>query len=136
MKTSFLSKDIKTFYVTAASFPDGIMNAFQTLHKLLQGNESRNFFGISYPGKNGTIIYKAAVEELYDAEAEKSGCETFIIPKGEYLCETLIDWRKDMTVVGKTFQKMLADPRIDQNGFCLEEYLGEKDMRCMIKIKE
>jgi hypothetical protein len=132
-----LDHDIKVFYITAKSFPDGIGAAYQKLHALLPNTEGRQFYGISYLdgsiGK-GHIIYKAAVEEAYAGEAEKYGCEAFIIKKGTFLSETLMDWRKDEIIVGKTFQNMLSDPHIDENGYCLEVYMGEKDMRCMVPL--
>ncbi|MEW5844397.1 MAG: hypothetical protein AB1775_14150 [Bacteroidota bacterium] len=46
---------------------------------MLPSDKGRNFFGISSPNREGDIIYKAAVEELFAGEAEKLGCETFII---------------------------------------------------------
>lgn len=129
-----INKDIKVFYVTATSFPEGILKAHQRLHSLLPSTENRKFFGISYPDKKGVIIYKAAVEESFKSEAEKLNCETFIIPKGDYISETLIDWCKDETLVEKTFKKLLSDPRIDENGFCLEKYLSKTDIQCMVKL--
>lgn len=134
MEKRFLKDDIKVFYVTASSFPDGIKEAYEKLHAMLPSVKDRKFFGISYP-RNGTIVYKAAVQEAYEGEAEKYGCETFIIPRGEYISEFLTGWMKDETVVGKTFQQLLAQPDIDKkNGFCVEEYLGENDVRCMVPL--
>ena len=134
MEKYFLKDDIEVFYVTAQSFPNGILEAHQKLHSLLPSTIGRKFYGISYPDEKRTIIYKAAVEESYPGEAEKYGCKTFIISKGEYISILLIDWMKDETIVARTFQKLLAHPKIDKEGFCLEVYLGEKDMRCMVKL--
>jgi len=134
METFHFDNNIRVFCIAAESFPNGVLAAHQKLHKMLPTSESRNFFGISYGGKDG-IVYKAAVEESFPEEAEKYGCEKFIIPQGDYIGETLIDWCKDETMVGKTFRKLLSDPRLDKNGFCLEIYLNETDMRCLVKIE-
>jgi len=134
MEKYLLKDDIKVFYVTALSFPDGIMEAYEKLKAMLPSAEERKFYGISYP-QNGKIVYKAAVQETYDGEAEKYGCETFVIPHGEYISELLHDWKKNERVIGETFQKLLAQPDIDKkNGFCVEEYLNEKDVRCMVGL--
>ena len=135
MEKYFLKDNIKVFYVTAKSFPNGVMAAYQKLHSLLPSTKDRKFYGISYPGENGTIIYKAAVEESQPGEAEKYGCDTFTIPKGEYISELLTDWKKDETIIGKTFKKLIAHPKIDKNGFCLEMYLNDKDMRCLVSLE-
>jgi predicted transcriptional regulator YdeE len=134
MEIKKLDSDIKVFYILAESFPNGVLAAHRKLHSLLPAESGRNFFGISYQNEKGDIIYKAAVEESYPGEAEKYGLETFIIKKGEYACETLIDWVKDESVVGKTFKKLLSDPRIDRNGYCLEMYLNNTDMECMVNL--
>lgn len=134
MEKHVIKKDIKVFCVTASSFPDGVMAAHQQLHAVLPSVAGRKFFGISRPNAKGVIVYKAAVEESKAGEAKKYGLESFTIPKGEYISELLAGWRKDETIIGNTFQKLLADPRIDQNGFCLEEYLAEDEMRCMVRI--
>ncbi|MGH2576108.1 MAG: transcriptional regulator [Ignavibacteria bacterium] len=134
MEIRNINNDIKVFYVKAESFPNGIKAAHEKLHSLLPSAEGRRFFGISYQGSNGNIIYKAAAEELQKGESEKYGCETFIIKKGEYISETLNDWQKDKGQVDRTFKKLLADPRLDENGYCLEMYPNEKDMMCMVKL--
>jgi hypothetical protein len=133
MEIFHLDNNINVFYVQAESFPNGVLAAHQKLRKMLPNSKDRNFFGISYNSKDG-IVYKAAVEESFSGEAEKYGCKKFIIPQGDYLAETLRDWRKDERLVGNTFRQLLSDPRLDKNSFCLEIYLNETDMRCLVKI--
>lgn len=133
MEIKNLKDDANVFYITADSFPLGIKAAHEKLHSLLP-RDGRRFFGISYPDKTGSIIYKAAAEESYNGEAEKYGLETFIIKKGDYISETLIDWQKDEGQVAVTFKQLLADPRRDNNGYCLEIYPNDSDIICMIKL--
>jgi len=65
METLLLDKDIKVFYITAKSFPDGISEAHQKLHSLIPFSKNRKYFGLSPPeNEHGTIIYRAADEEL------------------------------------------------------------------------
>ncbi len=130
-----IEEDIETFYVRASSFPHGVMEAHRTLHSLLPFVEGRKFYGISHPSGHDVIIYKAAVEEAYAGEAEKYHCETFIIKKGDYLNETLKDWRKDEKQIGQVFRQLLADARIDPEGYCLEVYVSDDEMRCMVPLK-
>ncbi len=134
MEIQNLKDDIKVFYVKAPSFPAGISDAHSKLHSLLPSTEGRKFFGISHGSQNGSIIYKAAVEESYQGEAEKYGLETFTIKRGDYISDTLVDWQKDESIVRKTFQRLLHQPNIDKNGYCLEVYVNEKDMVCMVKL--
>ena len=96
----------------------------------------RKFFGISYLESPSKIIYKAAVEESYPGEGEQLGCETFIIKKGQYISDYIKDFMSDIPKIGHTFQELLADQRIDPNGCCVEEYVNDKDVRCMVRLKD
>jgi len=135
MEKFTLAEDIKVFCVTADSFPEGIEAAHQKLHSLIPLNKERRTFGISRPGKDGPIVYKAAVEELEPGEGEKLGLESFTIKKGVFACETLVDYYKDIPNVGVVFRKLLEEPELDPNGYCLEWYLSGKDVRCMVPLK-
>lgn len=131
----FIDKDIEVACVKASSFPMGIGEAYHKLGATLPASEQRKFYGISYADKNGNIIYRAAAEELHEGEAEEFGLEPFTIKHGEYISEFLEDWKKDESQIGKTFQKLLRDPRIDkEQGYCLEIYLNAKDVWCMVLL--
>jgi len=130
----YVNEDITVLFKTATSFPDGIQKAHKDLHSLLSPSDRRTFYGISYPDRNGNIIYKAAAEQVREDEAKKLNMEAFTIRKGKYICEVLKEWRKDEMSVGRTFKKLLSDPRIDKKGYCLEIYVNEKDMRCLVPL--
>lgn len=134
MEEVTLDNDIKVFYITAASFPEGVMDAHKKLHELVSSSADRKFFGISRP-ENGTIVYRAAAEEIEQAEAEKSGCDTLVLKKGKYICSTINDFMKDIQSIGKSFENLLTHPGLDPNGYCVEWYLNKKDVKCMIRLK-
>jgi hypothetical protein len=134
MEIYYIDKDIKVFYVTATSFPNGVGGAFQKLLSFLPHPNDRLLYAISSPNEKGIIIYKAAAEESFPGEGEQNGCETFLIKKGKYCSELLLDWRKDESIVGKTFQKLLKHPDLDRKGYCLEIYPNEKDIRCLVPL--
>ena len=136
METCQLQKDIPVICVTAVSFPEGIMGAFQKLNALLPSTTGRTMYGISYMGTDGKIVYKAAASELQSGEATSSCCESYLIKKGDYISERINDFMKDTSVIGKTFQAMLDDPRIDRNGACIEWYINPKDVICMVRLQE
>lgn len=80
------------------------------------------------------MIYKAAVLESFDGEGEKLGCEMFTIEKGEYLAETLKDWKKDESMIGLTFKK-LSDSKYNAIFPCVEWYQGD-DVMCMVRLNK
>src|ERR1700758_4391477 len=104
METITFDKDIRVFYIKATSFPEGILEAHQKLHSLIHFSTGRKYFGVSRPEK-GTIVYKAAAEELDADEGKKLGCDTLLLKKGKYICVTVHDYRKDPQSIQRTFSK-------------------------------
>src|SRR5688500_11845855 len=107
METRSQTEDIHVMCVKAKSFPDGIEEAFRKLETTIPESGDRPFYGLSKPEVNGQIIYKAAVKEGVQGEAKAHGFESFTIPKGIYLTETLKNWMQDPEIIGKTFRKLL-----------------------------
>jgi hypothetical protein len=136
MKTTSLENDIKVFYVTAESYPEGILAAHQKLHAKVPFSYDRKYFGLSRPENNKGIIYKAATEETFDGEAEQYNLESLIIPKGNYYSLIISNYRNDIPSIGKTFQKLLSQENIDQNGYCIEWYINENDVNCLVRIAD
>jgi hypothetical protein len=137
METTTLDKDIKVFYITAKSYPDKILEAHNQLHALGPFSPERNYFGISRPEANGAIVYRAATEEKYEGEAKKYNCDTLILKKGKYITLTVNDFKKDPESIANAFQKLLSNPNIDPQGYCVEWYYNDRDMvRCMVRLNE
>lgn len=135
METTQLNEDIKVMYVTASSFPDGVLAAHQKLHAAIPFSTERKYFGLSRP-EGGAIIYKAAAEELKEGEGENLGFETMIIKKGNYITQTIYDFMKDIPAIGNTFQEMIKHPGIDPEGYCVEWYINQKDVQCMVRLAD
>lgn len=127
------SNDINIFCVSAKSFPNGILEAHQTLHSLVLFVKERRYFGISRPYK-GSIVYKAAAEEMQQGEAKKLGCEPFTIKNGHYISIVIADFMKDIPSIGRAFQQLLSHPDIDPNGYCVEWYFNDQDLRCIVRL--
>ena len=128
-----LVKDINVLYMPADSFPEGIQEAFEKLKSLITPGENRTVFGLSWPDKNGKILYKAAFEERYPGEGKIFGLNSFVIKKGSYISEPVNSFANDVSRIGETFQRLLEHPNIDPNGFCLEYYKGP-DVLCMVRL--
>jgi len=141
MESITLDSDIKVFFITAKSFPEGIIEAHEKLQRLVPFSKGRKYFGISRPEGNQGIVYRGAAEELGEGEAEKLNCDTLILQKGRYISLTIKDYTKDIQSIDQAFKKLLSYPNIDPHGYCVEWYLpsGEtpleaKDVRCMVRL--
>ena len=136
MENYILENDIHTFCITAKSFPDGVLESHQQLHKLIPYSKERNYYGLSCPNKEGVIVYKAAAQELSKGEGKKLNLENAIIKKGNYTSIFIPNFVNDITSVEKAFKKLLANPDIDPNGMCVEWYTSDTDVRCMVRLKK
>jgi len=135
MEEFILTEDIKVFCETANSFPDGILAAHRELRTIVPFNTDRRYFGISRPNEKGVVVYKAATEEIYQGEAEEVGCETFLIESGKYISILIRNYLTDLHRISKAFEKLTAHPKIDPEGYCIEMYVNEKEVRCMVRLK-
>jgi len=135
METITIDNDIKVFYMTAKSFPAGIMEAHEKLHSLVPFSTNRKYFGVSRP-ENGIIVYRAAAEEIKQGEAEELNLDTLVLKKGKYISLTINDYLKDIQSIDRAFKKLLSHPGIDPQGYCVEWYLDRKDVRCMVRLNE
>lgn len=128
-------KDVKVFYVNAKSFPEGIQEAHQKLHSLIPFSKDRKYFGVSRPEQGDGIIYRAAAEELEPGEAESLRLESLVLKKGDYVSITIKDYAKDIMSIDRAFKELLALPDLDPQGYCVEWYYNEKDVKCMIRLQ-
>jgi len=135
MDNYILAADINVICIKAENFPAGVLAAHQKLHALTGNDKKRKYFGISYPQGSGNIIYKAAAEEKHKGEAADLHCESFTIRKGKYSSIYIPDFMKDIAGIGEAFQQLLSQPGIDPQGYCLEIYEGENNVRCMVPLK-
>jgi hypothetical protein len=137
MEKYHLPENITAMYITASSFPDGVLAAHQKLHSLvpMSSTPERKYFGISFP-INGTIVYKAGAEKLTNGEAEQLGLETYLIRKGEYASMDIHDYMKNLSSIGDAFNRLLENPRIDPNGACIEWYISDNDVKCMVRLSD
>ncbi|HKZ66957.1 MAG TPA: hypothetical protein VJ111_11395 [Chitinophagaceae bacterium] len=135
MKTYHLDRDIHVFCKTATSFPDGVKEAHESLHRLVSFSAKRKYFGLSWMNKEGDIVYKAAAEELTPGELSKHQLESFTIRSGDYIYTDVKNFMQNIPAIGQAFDQLKSDKRIDPEGVALEWYLNETDVRCMIRLK-
>jgi hypothetical protein len=128
-------RDIHTVCVQAESFPHGVMAAHKRLREKLPVGDGRRFFGISWPDGRGGISYTAAAEQRDPAEPARYGLSTFVIRQGGYASELLKNWRSREKEIGEIFQDLLKRPDIAPDGYCLEEYINDNDIRLMVTVK-
>lgn len=134
METVSLDNDVTVIYITAKYFPEGISEAHEKIHSLVPYAEGRRFFGISRPEEeNGPIIYKAAAEELKAGEADKLNLKTVVLKKGKYNCIRIKNYTENLPAIAKAFEQILQQPDLDPNGYCVEWYVNENELKCMVR---
>lgn len=129
-----LKHDMELLYITAASFPDGVMAAHEQLQAVLQFTTERKYYGISFPGADGNIMYKAAAEKMHEGEEMESGLEIFLLKKGLYASILVQDYMNHIPAIGEAFQTLLKHPKLDPGGACVEWYINEADVQCMVRL--
>lgn len=136
METIVVDKDVNVMCITAKSFPDGVLEAHQKLHRLVPPGNNRRYYGLTRPEKS-VITYHAAAEQLQDNEADKFSLHTITIKKGRYKSITIKDFMSDISSIGRAFEQLLQQPeKLDPEGYCVEEYISDTDVICMVRLKD
>ncbi|MES2829867.1 MAG: transcriptional regulator [Bacteroidota bacterium] len=135
METINISESITVMYVAASSFPEGVLAAHQALHAKIPFSTERGYYGLSRPEGGSGIIYKAAAKQMDEQEAANLNLDSVVIKKGNYISELVSDYMKDLNAIGSTFQELLKHPDLDPDGYCIEHYINDKDVRCMIRLR-
>ncbi len=135
METITIDNDITVFYVAATSFPNGVLAAHTKIRAVTPPSPGRKYFGLSRP-ENGVIAYKAAAGELNSGEASSLNLDTIVLKKGKYLCITIYDFIKDTPAIRNAFQQLIAQPGLDPQGYCVEWYYNDTDIKCMVRLAE
>lgn len=136
METITLHNNLQVLCVKADVFPTGIMDAFQTLAQALPAQPHRVHYGLSHGTETGEIVYYAAAEQLADGDAEQYNLQPLTIPAGTYACITIHNFMQNLPAVSTAFQTLLALPNHHKNGMCIEHYINQHDVACMIRITE
>lgn len=136
MEYRIIEKDELLICQRATSFPDGALAAHQQLHALIGREHPRNYYGLSYPDRNGEIHYFAAATAINMEEIAKYNAIPKTLKAGTYATVFLADFCKDLPQVGNIFQELIALPNIDPEGMCVEYYPNQDDMYCMVRLVE
>ena len=137
MEQVTIDTDIVMMCVQATSFPAGVLEAHQTLHRLLPPDGKRRYYGLSRPeGSMTNIVYRAAAEQQHEGEANELGLDTITIKKGTYLNITIHNFMNNLPAIGNAFQQLLQQPGIDMQGYCIEWYYNDTDVHCMVRLAD
>jgi len=137
MEQVTIDTDIVMMCVQSTSFPAGVLEAHQTLHRLLPPDGKRRYYGLSRPeGSMTNIIYRAAAAQLREGEADELGLDAITIQKGNYLNITIHNFMNNIPAIGNAFQQLLQQPGIDMQGYCVEWYYNDTDVHCMVRLAD
>lgn len=124
---------LKLMYVQAATFPDGIQDAWDKLEKTLATMKGRKFYGTSHY-ENGKMIYRACVIPVDDAEALKLGLKTFSIPPGKYAAAKLMDWSSQIPKIKEIFTELNNNYTANPDLPNIEFYKSSEEVILMLPI--
>lgn len=80
------------------------------------------------------IVYLAGAE-IFEGESFPE-LETFNFKKGKYRGNIISDFMKDIPKIGTLFQELCKDSDLDSNGYSVECYFNEKDVKCFVKMNK
>jgi hypothetical protein len=136
MESFQLRNDITVFGFEVKTFPDGIGDAFDSLVNKVPDGFGRDYYGISFRDSENKMVYLATAVEKEFGEAEKYQCERYTIKKGDYVTETVWDWRKKTDLIKYVFERLFNSVQGNPTGPCIEWYKDNNEMLCMVRLAQ
>lgn len=134
MENYQLKKDINVFGFEVKTFPNGIGEAFDALVKMIPEGFGRDYYGITFRDSENKLVYLATALETEQGEAEKYKCDRYTIKKGDYVTETVWDWRKKTDLIKYVFERLFHSVQGTPTGPCVEWYKDDNEMLCMVRL--
>jgi len=108
------------------------MAAFQQIMNTFPDQQgSRRLFGVSWPDGQGSLVYKAAIEESYRGRRKNWDWETYLLRKGEYLSLVVHNFMEDIPSIA-SLSPARRRSRVHPDTIGVEEYVSSSDVRCMV----
>lgn len=108
--------------------------AFQKVESKLTSMRGRKFYGLLY-GKPDDGEYFACVEVDPGDDPQALDLDKREIPGGWYARKKIWYWYEDLAMIGKGFEDLLEDYRIDTNRPTIEYYRSERDLHIFVPIQ-
>ncbi|QNF33979.1 DinB family protein [Adhaeribacter swui] len=129
-----LDQNLTLYGFPVETFPNHIEAAFDKLISMLPVDPSRPYYGISQCTPAGMVYVAAAPLQPQD-NPEPYGLNKYLMEQGDYLAIRVSEWRTKTHTIKSIFENLVADPRCDTNKPCVEIYLNDDEMLCLVKTK-
>ncbi len=132
MDEYLFENDIVIACKRASRFPEGVAEAFEILHAIIPFSTDRKFMSFSWMNDEKEIVYLAGAEIL-DGESFPS-LENITLKKGKYRGKVIKNFMDKIPQLGQLFKELCRDPDLDKEGYCVEWYYNETDVKCFVKL--
>ena len=105
--------------------------AFQALEAKLPSLRGRKFYGVLLGNE-----YRACV--VIDAGDDPASLPhpTWILRGGKYVRRRIVDWERQLDIIGPTIQALLQRPDADPSRPCLEYYRSQRELLVLVPVLE
>lgn len=133
-KASLVSRDeTAVIAVEAASFPDGISEAWKRLETLYPPRKGRRFYGLTR-FENGELRYFAAVVPPIEQEAVPTGFVRLTVQSGLYARVKLEGWTERTGEFSNVFDYLMECFEFSPGGYSVEFYRSQREAHLMIPV--
>lgn len=133
IKTHVFDEDIIVYCKKATSFPEGVKQAFQYMHGLVDFDPARMQIGWSEIVSEDEMNYWAGSQEIVDGEFAKHCLETKTIQAGMYFYIPVTGYMQNIPSIGQAFGELSLNANVADKDTGLEWYLSMEEVWCMMK---
>lgn len=124
-------QEILVTYVIAENGVEGAKSAFNRLEANLTSLKGRKFYGTLLNDE-----YRACMAITNPEEASDLKLPHTTIPAGCYEMRKIMDWSKDIWIIGRTFDEMASTAKVDKLRPAIEFYRSQQELILYLPVEE
>ena len=133
--TPYQFKPFRVMSLKVNRFPEEFQSTYSSVSNKMDDSVNRKLFGMMYFDKE-PLNYSICIEQMKKDNHIKHGFESCLIPGGNYIKTSLINWELKLESLQQVFLELKSKYHLDDKRPQIEEFKSKREMIIYFPIKK
>jgi hypothetical protein len=133
--TPYQFKPFRVMSLKVNRFPEEFQSTYSSVSNKMDDSVNRKLFGMMYFDKE-PLNYSICIEQMKKDNPIKHGFESCLIPGGNYIKTSLINWELKLESLQQVFLELKSKYHLDDKRPQIEEFKSKREMIIYFPIKK
>lgn len=133
--TPFQFKPFRVMSLKVNRFPEEFQSTYSSVSDKMHDTTNRKLFGMLYFDKE-PLNYSICIEQMKKDNPSKHGFESVIVPGGNYIKTSLINWEQKLENLQQVFIELKNKYLLDDQRPQIEEFKSKRELIIYFPIKK